>query len=112
MTDEAADGPRDADDRPHYLVVTATVTDPERMRAYNERLRASGLYERHGGRYLLIGRPVQTLENWDGRAVVVAAFPSRAAAEAFWNSETYQTEIKPLRAGAGTFHVAIFPAAP
>jgi uncharacterized protein (DUF1330 family) len=100
-----------SEERPHYLVVTATVTEPEKMRAYNAKLAETGLYAAHGGRYVLIGRPVETLENWDGRAVVVAEFPSRAAAEAFWWSDTYQRLVKPLREGAGTFHVAIFAGA-
>ncbi|WP_448584959.1 DUF1330 domain-containing protein [Thermaurantiacus sp.] len=97
--------------RKAYLVVTANVTDPAAMKAYNEALARSGLYGRHGGRYLIVGRAAVDLEAWDGRAVVVAEFPDRAAAEAFWNDPLYQQEIKPLRAGAGTFHVAIFEAA-
>lgn len=97
--------------RRHYLVVTASVTDPAKMQAYNAALKESGLYEAHGGHYVLIGRPVATLENWDGRAVVVAEFPSRESAEAFWWSDTYQKVVKPLREGAGDFHVAIFAGA-
>ncbi|WP_448581599.1 DUF1330 domain-containing protein [Thermaurantiacus sp.] len=91
-----------------YLVVTATVTDGAKMAAYNRALLDSGLYPRHGGRYVLVGRPVADLEAWDGRAVVVAEFPSVEAAKAFWNDPDYQEKVKPLRAGAGTFHVAIF----
>jgi uncharacterized protein (DUF1330 family) len=102
----ASDAPR-----PTYLVVTATVTDPARMAAYAKALADSGLYAAHGGAYVLIGRPVADLENWDGRSVVVARFPSREAAEAFWNSDTYQERVKPLRAGAGAFHVALFEGA-
>lgn len=95
-----------------YLVVTASVTDPQKMAAYVRALAESGLYAAHGGRYVLVGRPVKELENWDGRAVVVAEFPDRAAAEAFWSSDAYQQRVKPLRDGAGDFHVALFDAAP
>lgn len=95
-----------------YLVVTAHIADPAKMAAYQAALTESGLYARHGGRYVLRGRPVADLENWDGRAVVVAEFPDRAAAEAFWHSPEYSQQVKPLRAGAGDFHVAIFEAAP
>lgn len=95
--------------KPAYLVVTARVTDGARMAGYVQALAASGLYERHGGRYLFIGKPALALENWiDGASVVCAIFPSRAAAEAFWFDARYQNDIKPLRAGAGEFHVAIF----
>jgi uncharacterized protein (DUF1330 family) len=95
-----------------YLVVTAEVTDPQKMAAYARALGASGLYEKHGGRYRVLGRPVADLEAWDGRSVVVAEFPSREAAEAFWNDPLYQAQVKPLRAGAGSFHVALFAEAP
>jgi len=94
-----------------FLVVTATVTDPAKMGAYQQALIASDLYARHGGRYVLRGRPIAELEDWDGRAVVVAEFPHREAAEAFWWSPDYQEQVKPLRAGAGAFHVGIFEAA-
>jgi len=38
--------------------------------------------------------------------VVVARFPSRAAAQAFWHSPEY-TAAKALRAGKGTFFVML-----
>ncbi len=93
---------------PAYLVVTALVRDPAAVAAYQQRLDALGLHAAHGGRTLLRGRAAVPLEAWDGRAIVVSEFPDRAAAEAFWNDPRYQAEVKPMRAGAGTFHVAIF----
>jgi uncharacterized protein (DUF1330 family) len=95
-----------------FLVVTADVTDPRKLGAYTRALAASGLYEKYGGRYITLGRPSADLEAWDGRAIVVAEFPSAEAAQAFWNDPVYQLEVKPLREGAGTFHIALFPAAP
>ncbi len=94
-----------------YLVVTATVTDREKMAAYNRALAETGLYARHGGRYLLVGRAVEELETWDGRAIVIAEFPDVESVRAFWNDPDYQERVKPLRAGAGDFHVAIFEGA-
>jgi uncharacterized protein (DUF1330 family) len=99
-------------DRPAFLVVIATTKDPVRMAAYTKALREAGLYERHGGHYEFLGAPAVDLENWDpGQRVVCARFPSRAAAEAFWYDVHYQTEIKPIRAGAADVHVAIYEAA-
>ncbi|MDO9487244.1 MAG: DUF1330 domain-containing protein [Sphingomonadaceae bacterium] len=96
-------------ERPAYLLVTAKVSDRTRMAAYTKALADSGLYARHGGRYLFVGPPVDGVENWpDGQSGVLAVFPSRRAAEAFWHSAVYQDDIKPLRAGAGEFSVAIF----
>jgi len=96
-----------------YLVVTARVSDRVKMQAYGKAITDAALYPRHGGRYLFIGRAAIALEDWpEGDSVVVAEFPSRTHAEAFWWSETYQREIKPLREGAGEFHVAIFDGVP
>lgn len=96
---------------PAYLLVTAQVSVPAAMARYAAALAASGLYARHGGSYLFIGKPATELEDWPpGASAVCATFPTRAAAEAFWADAQYQDEIKPLRAGAGTFHVAIFEA--
>ena len=98
-------------DRSAYLLVTARVTDPAKMAAYARALAASGLYPRHGGRYLFVGKAAEALEEWPGDSVVCAVFPSRVAAQAFWDDPEYQQAIKPLRAGAGDFHVAIFDGA-
>ena len=96
-------------EKPAYLLVTARVTDGARMAAYARALAESGLYARHGGHYLFIGKAARPLEDWpEGASVVCAHFPSRAAAEAFWFDAQDQDEVKPLRAGAGEFHVAIF----
>ena len=100
-------------ERPAYLLVTATVTDRTRMAAYSKALADSGLYAKHGGRYLFVGPPGRPVEDWPaGQSAVLAAFPSRATAEAFWFSETYQNDLKPLRDGAGNFQVAIFDGVP
>lgn len=106
MTESMAERPPE---RPAYLLVTARVSDPDKMAAYARALAASGLYPRHGGRYLFIGKAATPLEDWPaGDSVVCAVFPNRAAAEAFWADPEYRDVIKPLRAGAGDFHVAIF----
>jgi len=97
------------DNRPAYLLVTAKVSDRTKMAEYTRALAESGLYARHGGRYLFVGPAARPVEDWPaGQSAVLAMFPSRAAAEAFWNSDAYQNDIKPLRDGAGEFHVAIF----
>ncbi len=97
--------------RPAYLVVTARVTDRPKLMAYNQAIAAERLYEMHGGRRLAMGPPALALEDWpEGEVVMIAEFPSGAAAEAFWFSDAYQQRCKPLRAGAGQFRVALFEA--
>ncbi len=94
---------------PAFLVVTAVMHDLVKMTAYAKALAESGLYARHGGHYIFIGQPTEQLENWtEGTSVVCAKFPSVAAAHAFWYDAQYQDDVKPLRAGAGEFHVAVF----
>lgn len=97
---------------PAYLLVLASVTDRAKMADYGRRLAELQLYARHGGFYRFIGPPAADLESWTGQSVVCAEFPSRAHAEAFWRSDDYQTLVKPVRAGAGTFHVGLFEGAP
>ena len=104
-----AEQPASSEQKPAFLLVTARVTDGPRMGAYSRALAESGLYERHGGHYLFLGKAAAPLEDWpEGTSVVCARFPSRAAAQAFWADAQYQHDVKPLRAGAGEFHVAIF----
>ncbi len=109
MPNPAPEPAPEAVSRPAYLLVTARVSDGARMAAYSRALAESGLYARHGGHYLFIGKAVQPLEDWpEGTSIVCAHFPSRAAAEAFWHDAQYQDVVKPLREGAGEFHIAIF----
>jgi uncharacterized protein (DUF1330 family) len=102
--------PPAACERPAYLVVVATITDPVKSRRYVEALRASGLYPSTGGSYITSGKSPEVLEGemFREKPIVIARFPCAEAARRFWHSETYQREIMPLRDGAGTFEVAIF----
>ena len=58
-------------------------------------------------------RPLDVLEG-DARSIaVILRFPCRANAMAFWNSQTYQNQIKALRSNppAADLSIAIFPEA-
>jgi uncharacterized protein (DUF1330 family) len=97
-------------DKPAYLVVISTITDPVKIGVYREALRDSGLYPALGGYYITSGRPVEVLEGstFKTSPIVVAKFPCAEAARRFWYSEVYQKKIVPLREGAGSFEVGIF----
>ena len=97
-----------------YMLVVGKITDKEKLAKYQAALMDSGLYPQNEGHYVAFGRPIEMFEgDWpDNQAIVVAKFPSHAHAQRFWNSEEYQQRIKPLREGAGTFNVSVFPAAP
>ena len=99
-------------DRPAYLLVQGQVTDREGFKAYSAAL--PPIYRRYGGKYLaLVPAPlVEVAEGHaENRSVVLARFPSREAARAFWYSPEYAAARK-LREGTGTFFVTILDGLP
>jgi uncharacterized protein (DUF1330 family) len=98
--------------RPAYLLVQGHVTDREGFQAYSAAL--PPIYRKYRGQYIaLVPSPkVEVVEGEpENRSVVIARFPSREDARAFWNSPEY-AEAKKLRAGKGTFYVAILDGLP
>jgi uncharacterized protein (DUF1330 family) len=93
-----------------YMLVIGQINDGKKMGEYQAALTAAGIYEKNEGDYQVRGRPIEMFEGeWpSNQAVVIAKFPSAEHARNFWRSDTYQNEIKPLRAGAGHFTVALF----
>jgi uncharacterized protein (DUF1330 family) len=98
--------------RPAYLLVQGHVTDREGFKAYNAAL--PPIYRKYGGEYLALV-PAPLVEVAEGpaenRSIVLARFPSREAARAFWDSPEY-AEAKKLRDGKGTFYVTILDGLP
>lgn len=98
--------------RPAYLLVQGQVTDREGFRAYSAAL--PPIYRKYGGQYLALV-PAPQVEPVEGpaehRSIVLARFPSREAALAFWNSPEY-AQARKLREGKGTFFVTILDGLP
>ncbi len=106
MTDTTPNG------RPAYLLVQGHVTDREGFKAYNAAL--PPIYRKYQGEYIaLVPSPlVEVVEGEpENRSIVIARFPSREHARAFWTSPEY-TEAKKLREGKGTFYVTILDGLP
>lgn len=106
MTDAARD------ERPAYLLVQGQVTDREGFKTYSAAL--PPIYRKYGGEYLaLVPAPQVEVAEGDAehRSIVLARFPSRAAARAFWDSPEYAAARK-LREGKGTFFVTILDGLP
>ncbi len=121
MMAAASDGasttaPTPACDSPVVMVVAGPTHDRDRMAAYGKAIADSKLYERLGGYYINIPRPLATFEGTPpaGYTVLMIRFPCLANAQAFWNSREYQEKIKPLRLGpsAGDYVVTVYPEAP
>lgn len=83
-----------------YIVAHVHVEDAD---AYREYMRHTPrVIERFGGRFVVRGGAMETLEGPEETLrVVVIEFPSMDAARGFYRSEEY-ARIKTLRNGAGT----------
>lgn len=83
-----------------YLIARIHVTDPERYKDYTVLTPAA--IANHGGRFIVRGGPVATLEGpAENDRVVVIEFPSMTQAKAFWSSPEYE-HAKSKRRGAAT----------
>ena len=89
----------DTCDEPVLLIASGPVRDSVRMAAYAKAVAGSGLYQQLGGYELAAAHPSDVLEGNSSASVinVVVRFPCRANALAFWNSRTYQEQLRPLR---------------
>ena len=86
-----------------YVIVQETVQDQAMFDTYRKNVPATIVA--HGGRFLVRGGALTVLEgDWEMLGVVVVEFPSRAAAEAWYESPEYQ-KLVPLRRNstAGNF---------
>jgi uncharacterized protein (DUF1330 family) len=80
---------------PAYVVVQITVNDPVAYERYKEL--APPAIAAYGGRYLLRGGSVKTLEGgWNPGRFVILEFPDREHAQSWWDSAEY-AEAKALR---------------
>lgn len=80
---------------PGYVVVQIEVTDPIKYEKYKQL--APAAIRKYGGRYLVRGEPVETLEgSWSPKRFVILRFDSKEQAKAWWSSPEYR-EAKALR---------------
>ena len=76
-----------------YVVCTVRVDDPETYKKYTAKTPA--IIARHGGRFLVRGGPVETIEGKRfGDRLVILEFPSGDAVRAFYSSPGYQEVMK------------------
>ena len=77
---------------------------------YVAEMRATKLFDRFEGRYLLNSRAFEILEGESPqhRVTVLARYANRAAFEGFWNSEDYQQRVKPKRAHLPRMNVGLW----
>jgi len=80
---------------PAYVVVEIEVTDPARYQTYKQLAPPS--IQKYGGRYLVRGGQVETLEGkWSPKRFVILRFDSMQQAKSCWESPDYR-DAKLLR---------------
>lgn len=98
--------------QPVYMVVEGRTLDRARMGQYAQAIAESGIYQRLGGYYVTLPRPIATFEGelLDNYVNLTVRFPCLRNAEAFWNSDVYQNEILPIRLNpsAGDYTVTVY----
>jgi uncharacterized protein (DUF1330 family) len=81
-----------------YLIATVRVDDTETYKKYTAQTPA--IIAKHGGRFLVRGGPVETIEGKPfGDRLVVLEFPSADAVKTFYASPEYE-EVKKIRQAA------------
>jgi uncharacterized protein (DUF1330 family) len=84
----------------HYAVAEIDVTDPAWVRDYVANV--TPLVERRGGRYLARSATIETVEGDRERpqVLLIIEWPSKEAADAFYESEEYRPYREARRRGA------------
>ena len=78
-----------------YVVVQVDIKDPVRYADYRGMVPAS--LEKYGGRFIVRGGTVHTMEgDWAPKRFVLVEFPSVERAKAWWDSPEYR-EARDLR---------------
>lgn len=80
---------------PAYVIVQVKVNEPVEYEVYKSLTPTS--IQAYGGRFIVRGAPVETLEGtWAPGRLVMVEFPDKATAQAWWESEEY-AEAKAIR---------------
>lgn len=80
---------------PAYVIVDNEVTDSALFEEYRTQVPAT--VEKFGGRFLVRGGQIQTLEgDWKPKRIVVTEFPSMEQARRWYDSQEYRP-LKALR---------------
>ncbi len=88
------------------LIATVRVNDPETYRKYTAR--TGDIIARHGGRFVVRGGDVTTLEGEAFRdRLVVLEFPDMASLEAMYHSKDYQEVMQYRIAAAESRFLAV-----
>jgi uncharacterized protein (DUF1330 family) len=90
--------------KPAYYISEFELTDPEGIRPYSAAVEST--FAPFGGRYVVRGGKVSSLEGAPAKRVIMIAFPSLEQAQAWYDSPAYRN-ILPIRHRTATSRVFI-----
>ena len=96
-----------------YILSVIEVTNPgPNLKKYSEE--SAKLARSHGGKYVLRGKAASVVSGtlFANKVVIMLEFPSMESLNAFYASDAYQKECKPLREGTGIYDIGFFEAPP
>ena len=114
---EASPPPSATCDSPVYMVIEGETLDRARMGQYAAAIARSEIYQKLGGYYVNVPRPIEVFEGEvePNYVNLTVRFPCIENARAFWNSRVYQDEIIDIRrkpSSAGDYTVTIYAEVP
>lgn len=114
---QAPPPPTSTCDTPVLMVIEGRTLDRARMGQYAAAIAKSEIYQKLGGYYVNVPRPIEVFEGDVPPDYVnlTVRFPCVENARAFWNSRVYQDEIVDIRrkpTSAGDYTVTIYAEAP
>jgi uncharacterized protein (DUF1330 family) len=89
---------------PAYYISEFELTDPEGIRPYSAAVEST--FTPFGGRYVVRGGKLVSLEGAPAKRVIMIAFPSMEQAQAWYDSPAYRS-ILPIRHKSATSRVFI-----
>jgi uncharacterized protein (DUF1330 family) len=98
---------------PAYIVSVCEFTNvTPALKEYAQK--SAELAHRHGGKYIIRGKPAEILEGdkLGGKSVVILEFPTMEKLLGYVKGEEYQTTVRPMRKGTGIYDIGIFDGAP
>ena len=98
---------------PAYILSIVEVTNPgPNFKKYTEE--SARLARLHGGKYVVRGKSTRVVSGdlLTKKAIVMLEFPSMDNLRAFFDSDEYQKDCKPLRDGTGIYDIGFFESPP
>ena len=114
---DAPPPPASTCDTPVLMVIEGRTLDRARMGQYAAAIAKSEIYQKLGGYYVNVPRPLEVFEGDlpPDYVNLTVRFPCVENARAFWNSRVYQNEIIDIRrkpTSAGDYTVTLYAEAP